>query len=249
VRHNPHNRKENTIRLHFLQHVALETPGSILDWAAECGHHVTGTRLFDGETLPQPGGFDWLVIMGGPMNIYEEAEYSWLAAEKLLILQSIDAGKVVLGFCLGGQLVADAIGGAVTANPEPEIGWIPITWNAEAKRDPLFAFFPDDPVVFQWHYDTFSTLPPDAEVLASSAACACQAFRYRERVFGFQFHMENTSDMLLAYTTEFGAEMVPATWVQSPAEVMAYPEHVETNNRWMAEFMTRLERQERGSDL
>jgi len=88
-------------------------------------------------------------------------------------------------------------------------------------------------------------LPPEAEVLAGSIACSHQAFVYRERVFGFQFHLENTSEMLLGLIAVSGGELVPAAYVQSPEEVMGHPEHISQNNRWLAEFLTRLEERER----
>ena len=233
------------MRLHFIQHVPPENPGSILIWAKEKGHTVTHTITYENETFPDLQSFDWLVVMGGPMNIYEEGDHPWLVDEKEFIKRSIAAGKVVLGFCLGSQLIADVIGGKVTANAQPEIGWMPIRWSDRASTDPLFSFFPESPVVFHWHNDTFSILPPEAEVLAESAACNHQAFVYRERVFGFQFHLENTSEMLQGLIALSGGEMVPAAYMQSPEEVMGHPEHISQNNKWLSEFLTRLEERER----
>ncbi|BCG58810.1 type 1 glutamine amidotransferase [Paenibacillus sp. URB8-2] len=228
------------MRLHYLQHIELEHPGSILEWATANGHTVTHTKFFNGEPLPALENFDWLVIMGGPMNIYEEESYPWLAQEKDLIRGAIAEGKTVLGLCLGAQLIADVIGGKVTKNGQPEIGWIPIWWSDKAQSDPLFSFFPQNSVVFEWHYDTFSVLPPEAEVLAESEACSHQAFVYKQRVFGFQFHLENTPQLLQGYIEESGNEMIPAAYVQSPEEVLSHPEYLAQNNAWMAEFLTRL---------
>lgn len=229
------------MRLHYLQHIELEHPGSILAWAREKGHTVTRTRFFRGETLPELHAFDWLVVMGGPMNIYEDETYPWLADEKKFIRAAIDGGKTLLGLCLGAQLIADAIGGKVTANSQPEIGWLPVRWKENAQEHPLFSFFPKESTVFQWHYDTFSVLPPDSEVLAASEACAHQAYIYKERVIGFQFHLENTPEMLNGYIEQAADEMISAAYVQTPQEVLAHPEHLARNNEWMAEFLTRLE--------
>jgi GMP synthase-like glutamine amidotransferase len=237
------------LRLHFIQHVPPENPGSILIWAKEKGHSVTHTIVYENEKFPDLQGFDWLVVMGGPMNIYEEEEHPWLADEKELINRSIAAGKVVLGFCLGSQLIADVIGGKVTPNFQPEIGWMPIRWNERARADALFSFFPAAPIVFHWHYDTFSVLPREAEVLAESTACSHQAFVFRERVFGFQFHLENTSETLQGLIAGSGGNLVTAAFVQSPEEVMGHPELISQNNRWLAEFLTRLEERERRSSL
>ena len=100
------------MRIHYLQHVSFENPGSILEWAKANNGMVTSTQLYNDEALPDVKEFDWLVVMGGPMNIYEEEQYPWLKAEKALIKAAIEANKVVLGMCLGSQLIADIIGGS-----------------------------------------------------------------------------------------------------------------------------------------
>ncbi|MFT9078523.1 type 1 glutamine amidotransferase [Ethanoligenens sp.] len=230
------------MKIHYLQHIALETPGCILDWAAQRGHTLTRTAFFAQESLPDLQDFQWLIIMGGPMNIYEEQTYPWLKLEKAFIRAAVDAGKTVLGFCLGGQLAADALGGKVTRGAAPEIGWQSIHWNETADKDPLFAMFPKDCTVFQWHYDTFSALPPEATVLASSPACAHQVFVWGGRVFGFQFHLENTEEMLRGYIEAGAAEMVSGPTIQTPRQVLAYPEHIAQTNAWIAAFLTALER-------
>lgn len=237
------------MRLHYLQHVPFENPGSILTWARENGHVVTNTRLYQNDPLPGQRDFDWLVVMGGPMNIYEEDLYPWLAAEKRFIRQTIEAGKVVIGLCLGGQLIADVIGGKVTQNPCKEIGWLPIRLSEQARISPLFSFFPEQPIVFQWHGDTFSVLPQDAACIAQSDACKHQAFIYKNRVFGFQYHLENTPEIIADLVKHCGEEMVPGAYVQTPEELLSHPEYVEQNNRWMALFLTQLEEMYREGEL
>lgn len=228
------------MRLHYLQHVPFEDPGSILAWARNNGHTVSQTLLFEGEQLPQPADFDWLVVMGGPMNIYEEDRYPWLAGEKLFIKQAIEDKKIVLGLCLGGQLIADVIGGQVTKNPDKEIGWFPVRLSDEARKSPLFSFFPPEPVVFEWHGDTFSSLPEEAIVVAENNACAHQAFVYRNRVFGFQFHLENTLPIIEGLVKHCRDEMVPDQYVQTPEELLSHPEYIEQDNCWMEQFLTLL---------
>lgn len=231
------------MRLHYLQHVPLETPGSILTWARERGHEITHTMFHESESLPGLDAFDWLVIMGGPMGVHDEGLYPWLSQEKSFIRKAIAAGKVVLGFCLGSQLIADVIGGQVTPNGRPEMGWQWIRWSAEARADPLLSFFPERCAVFQWHNDTFSVLPPEARLLASSDMCEHQAFVYRERVFGFQFHLENTAEMVRELFVESAEATEHADHVPS-ARSRSDEEHAAENNRWMSEFLTRLEARE-----
>lgn len=228
------------MRIHYLQHVSFENPGSILEWAKANNGMVTSTQLYNDEALPDVNEFDWLVVMGGPMNIYEEEQYPWLKAEKALIKTAIEANKVVLGMCLGSQLIADIIGGKVVQNKQKEIGWLPITFSEEAKASSLFAFFPDNPMVFHWHGDTFVELPEAATVIAASAACKNQAFVYQQRVFGFQFHLENTLPIIEDLIVNCGDEMIPDDYVQLPEEVLAHPEYILQDNQWMAAFLDQL---------
>ncbi len=233
---------KQSMRLHYLQHVPFENPGSILTWAEENGHMITKTEFFKESLLPGQEEFDWLVIMGGPMNIYEEEKYPWLVKEKKFIKDTIEAGKVVMGLCLGGQLIADVIGGRVTQNPYKEIGWFPVQLSKEAKQSPLFSHFPERPVVFEWHGDIFSSLPETAVLLARNEACAHQAFRYRSRVFGFQYHLENTFEIIKGLAENCGEELVPDTYVQTEKELLSHPEYIKQDNEWMALFLDRLEK-------
>lgn len=233
------------MRLHYLQHVPFENPGSILSWAEGNGHEISSTQLYQDDTFPRQQDFDWLVVMGGPMNVYEEEIYPWLDGEKLFIREAIAAGKVIIGLCLGGQLIADVIGGKVTQNPHKEIGWLPIQLSEEVRSTPLFSFFPEQPIVFQWHGDTFSVLPEEAQCIAQSDACKHQAFIYKKRVFGFQYHLENTPAIINSLVENCKSEMIPGDYVQSPEELLAHPDYIEQNNKWMELFLTQLEKMDR----
>jgi GMP synthase-like glutamine amidotransferase len=232
------------MRLHYLQHVHFENLGSIFTWATKEGCSITSTHLYNHENLPAQSDFDWLVVMGGPMNIYQEDKYPWLVSEKQFIREAIKSGKVVIGICLGAQLIADVIGGEITRNPCPEIGWFPIKLKEEARSSLLFSFLPEEPMVFQWHGDTFSTLPEDAVCLAESDACHNQAFVYKDRVFGFQFHLESTQETIGNLVNHCIEEMVPGDFVQTPEEVLSHPEYVDQDNQWMDIFLTQLKMKE-----
>ncbi|MBU4440199.1 MAG: type 1 glutamine amidotransferase [Acetobacterium sp.] len=237
------------MRIHYLQHVPFENPGSILAWAKTNQCDVTSTQLHNDEALPEVNEFDWLVVMGGPMNIYEEDQYPWLKAEKELIKAAIKTNKVVIGMCLGSQLIADIIGGKVVQNKQKEIGWFPIMFSEKAKASPLFSFFPDNPVVFHWHGDTFVDLPQEATIIAENAACKNQAFVYQQRVFGFQFHLENTLPIIEDLITNCGDEMIPGDYVQSPQEVLSHPEYMLQDNQWMAAFLDQLKQLDEASRI
>jgi GMP synthase-like glutamine amidotransferase len=236
------------MRLHYLQHVPFENPGSILTWARENGCNVTSTQFYDDENIPAHKDYDWLIVMGGPMNIYDEKNYPWLANEKTFIREAINFGKVVIGICLGAQLIADVIGGKITENPHLEIGWFPVKLSSEARSSPLFSFFPQEPTVFQWHGDTFSTLPDDTICIAENNACSHQAFIYKKKVFGFQFHLENTEEIIENLLNHCQDEMVPGDFVQTPTELLSHPEYITQDNHLMNMFLTQLKRMEKEDD-
>ncbi len=229
------------MRIHYLQHVPFEGPANIAEWARKKGHSLTGTHLYNKETVPAMDRFDWLVILGGPMNIYEEESYPWLRHEKQFIKGAIDSGKTVLGICLGAQLIADVLGGKVTRNPEPEIGWMTVNFNGEAFKSPLFKNFPEIPYVFQWHGDTFSSIDKDSVCIASSKACSHQAFLHGDRVVGFQFHMESTEDSIVSLIGNCREEMTGGACVQTEEQILAGMGFLKVANALMDDFLDRLE--------
>lgn len=237
------------MRIHYLQHVPFENPGHILTWAARKGHDVTATHLYLGQMPPGMGDFDWLVVMGGPMNVYEEESCPWLRTEKAFILQAVRAGKIVLGLCLGAQLITDVLGGKVTKNEFTEIGWFPVRLGGPALSSGLFSFLPEEPVVFQWHGDTFSELPQGAVCIAGNDVCEHQAFTWGNRVFGFQFHLENTPEIIGNLIRNCAKEMAPGPYVQSAESILAHPEHIRQDNLWMEQFLSRLETEDAGGKI
>lgn len=177
------------MNIHYLQHGASEGPGRIADWAKERGLALTGTHLYRGEPLPPLDSVDFLVIMGGAMNIYQHRDHPWLPGEKRFIRSAIEQGKIVLGICLGAQLIADALDARVYQNAEMEIGWFPVQFAPAAAEHAPFKAFPRELIALHWHGDTFD-LPADAVSMARSACCENQAFLYTDRVAALQFHIE-----------------------------------------------------------
>jgi GMP synthase-like glutamine amidotransferase len=207
------------MRLHSLQHEPFEGLANIEVWAKDRGHSISRTLLFNNEELPDISDFDWLVIMGGSMNIYEEEEYPWLREEKNFIAESIASKKIVLGVCLGSQLIADILGGRVTRNKYKEIGWFPVTLTREAKSSPIFRTIPDQFFAFHWHGDTFK-IPPGAARIAQSEGCANQAFEYG-RVIGLQFHLEYLVESINLMIRNCGDEIVNGKYIQKPDEIVS----------------------------
>ena len=138
------------------------------------------------------GGYDGLIVMGGPQSANDPA----MSVELYFVQQAINAKTPVLGICLGAQLIAKALGAHVYRNRKKEIGWAPVHFHPAAEDDPVFGGLPSPAMFFHWHSEAF-TLPPGADSLAYSDKCRQQAFRYREIVYGIQFHPEITPEMIL----------------------------------------------------
>jgi len=207
-------------RLHILQHVAHEGPGAIAVAAEENGCTLTYTRLFNGDSFPALDQFDALAIMGGPMGVYDDLP--WLKAEQQFIKAVIDAGKPVLGVCLGAQLIAAVAGAQVYPHTHREIGWWPIGLTASGSNSTLLEGFPASQQVLHWHGDTFD-LPEEAVLLASSEACQHQAFSLKDgRVLGLQFHFEVDEEMVQQFA-DFDAAVLKegGDWVQSSDQILS----------------------------
>jgi GMP synthase (glutamine-hydrolysing) len=134
---------------------------------------------------------DLVMLMGGPMGVYERAEHPWIDCEIIRLAERIACGLPTLGVCLGAQMIAAAIGGEVVRGPAPEIGFGAVTLNAAGADSPL-RHVADVPVL-HWHGDTFA-LPEGVELLASTSACAHQAFRRGPNLLALQFHAEMGED-------------------------------------------------------
>lgn len=227
------------MNIHYLQHVPFEGLGSIEDWGRRGGHTLSATRFYDGVPLPEAETVDLLIVMGGPMNIYEEANYPWLVDEKRFIEQVIVAGRRVLGICLGAQLIADVLGAKVYANSDKEIGWFTVETTEAASRSRLFATFPRQLDAFHWHGDTFD-IPAGAVHAVRSAGCANQAFVYDERVVGLQFHLETTPSSAWQIIAHGEDELVEGRYIQTPQAIFADTRRFDTINLAMQELLDRL---------
>ncbi len=228
------------MRLHYLQHVPFEGPANIQVWAEHQGWQISGTHLYRQEKLPAQDEFDWLVIMGGPMNIYEEKEYPWLAAEKKFIAEAIDDDKIVLGICLGAQLVADVLGGRVVPNRHKEIGWFPVNLTPEGPASVPFRGFPNQFSALHWHGDTFS-LPPGAIMLAESEACPAQAFSANgDRVLALQFHLESSVESIRTLIQNCSGELVDAEYIQSADAILERKENFLSINGTMITLLENM---------
>ncbi|PIQ44152.1 MAG: amidotransferase [Gammaproteobacteria bacterium CG11_big_fil_rev_8_21_14_0_20_46_22] len=207
------------MRLHTIQHVPFEGLGHIRHWAEIKNASFSVSLPFQSVDFPHPDEFDVLVIMGGPMGVHDHDQHPWILNEKHFIEQALKAGKQVIGVCLGAQMIADVLGGTVTRNQLPEIGWFPIRWTDEAKAMPMFAGLPELSTVYHWHFDAFS-LPSGAVRLAYSEATENQAFLYGDQALALQCHLEMEPRVVQSLVSRF-PEVLDTTqhYIQS-AEVM-----------------------------
>lgn len=179
-----------------LQHLEAESPDLIGRVLKEAGHQVCIIRS-DQEELPAalPASCHGLVVMGGPMGVYDGERYNWITPEISLIESALKRRLPLMGVCLGSQMLAAAAGARVYPGERPkEIGWYKIRLSEAGITDPLCRHLAEpsgggEATVFQWHGDTFD-LPPGAELLAGSQLFPCQAFRIGNNAYGFQFHFE-----------------------------------------------------------
>jgi GMP synthase-like glutamine amidotransferase len=210
------------MRMAVLQHVEFEGPAAIADWAAKQEFPLQVFRLYRDSALPSLSSFDMLTVMGGPMSANDEATLAWLRSEISLVRDAIAAGKIVLGICLGAQIIAKALGARVYAGSAKEIGWFPVQRTGEAH--PLFEDLPSSFTPFHWHGETFD-LPSGAQLLAKTEITPNQAFAVGRRVLGLQFHMEATADSVRALLNGAAQEIGHGAFEQQPGTILASLSH------------------------
>ncbi|HAM41927.1 MAG: hypothetical protein A3I71_01820 [Omnitrophica WOR_2 bacterium RIFCSPLOWO2_02_FULL_63_16] len=231
-------------QLLVIQHVPHERLGSFEGCLTEAGCRLLTVAMAEAAP-PTLNGIDGLIVMGGPQSVYDQDRHPWMAIELALLREALRKGLPILGVCLGAQMLAAALGARVTKNPQKEIGWYPVMREPGADGDPLFEAFGSTETVFQWHGDTCA-LPKDAIRLASSPLCMEQAFRYRDNVYGLQFHVEVTEPMIRAWmrTPVNRAELDSLHGVIDPMAIRRQTQHhvgrLQQLSRHVAETFCRL---------
>lgn len=202
-----------------ITHADFETPGIIEEWAQLNGHDFHITKPYKGEDLPDVNQFDFLIVMGGPQSPLKIEEFPYLASEIALIREAVSKGTRVLGFCLGAQLIGEALGAKTERSPEKEVGVYPITLTSEGSDDPLLQGMPETFPVIHWHND-MPGLTPGAALLASSKGCPRQIIRYKKNVYGFQCHLEITHDGIETMIEAVPNDLSPSKFTQSRDELI-----------------------------
>jgi GMP synthase-like glutamine amidotransferase len=188
----------------IIKNIETEGPGTIEKFLTKEDIPFDIVELGTGQIPPSLESYSTLIILGGPMGVYEMESYPQIMAGSRIIREAINREMKILGICLGAQMLAHCLGADVYAGPQKEIGWHHIELTGDGIKDPLMRKLATHPIVgdfwrkfrvFHWHGDTFD-LPPGAVLLASSAGYRHQAFRFGNRIYGFQFHVEVTKEMI-----------------------------------------------------
>jgi GMP synthase-like glutamine amidotransferase len=196
------------VRVLFVQFEEDDGPGLLGEGLADLGARCDVVRPYEGDAVPSPDGVDGLVVLGGAMNAEQDAEHPYLPAVVLALRDAHRGGIPTLGVCLGGQLLARALGARVWRKDAPEVGYFPIDFTAAGRADPLFRDLPSPFLTLQWHEDAFD-LPAGATLLADSRRDTLQAYRSGWS-YGVQFHPEVRTHEVAAWSRAAAAMLTQA---------------------------------------
>ncbi len=201
-------------------HADFELPGVIEDWAKKHQHPFSICKPYKGDDCNGNDDFDMLIVMGGPQSPHYMDKYPYLKNEIEVIKRAIVEDKKVLGFCLGAQLIGEAMGAKTERSPEKEIGIFPIDLTELGKRDPLFQGFPANFPVIHWHND----MPGEtstSSLLAKSEGCPKQIVKYGKNIYGFQCHLEITQEGMKTMVEHCLHDLVASQFTQSKEELVS----------------------------
>jgi GMP synthase-like glutamine amidotransferase len=210
--------------MHILifQHTAGEHPAVFLDHMMACGDTWQIVHLYQGDVIPTLDGFDMLLVMGGPMDVWETDDNPWLVVEKAAVREWVrDLDRPYLGVCLGHQLLADALDGACAKDPTAEIGVVEIKANTGAMDDPVCAKLGDLVTCFQWHGVSVSKVPTDGVSLFHNDQSHSQIMRVGSRAYGVQFHPELQQTTITDWLGDQGNRDAITEWMGADG-----PEHL-----------------------
>lgn len=232
------------MNIHFIQHETFEAPGAYLNWAKDRNYKISFSKVYQNDPLPDSADFiDLLIVMGGPQSpdtTTEECAHFNADAEMALIQKCISAKKTVVGVCLGSQLIGQALGAKFNHSPEKEIGVFPITLTEEGKKDDKLNHFGSLLNVGHWHND-MPGLTKESKILAFSEGCPVQIVSYSNLVYGFQCHMELTTEvvsLLIESEDDLVSKSKKYKFVQNPETILSY-DFSEMNAK-LFEFLDKL---------
>lgn len=220
-----------------ITHADFESPGIIETWASGRNYSFKIMRPYLGESISDAKNFDVLILMGGPQSPRRRKEFPYLSLEIDLIKTAIAENKKILGFCLGAQLIGEALGAKTERSPEKEIGVYPITLTQEGKNDPWLQGLPASFPVIHWHND-MPGLTKDSIVLASSLGCPRQIVRYKSNIYGFQCHLEIERHGIKTMIEAVPEDLSPSRFTQTEKEMLS--QNYSSINALMTFFLDRF---------
>ena len=213
------------MKIHFIQHDSWIQPGEYLLWAERNSYEVSMTRCWLYESVPESDDADMLIVLGGlhgPSDTKADCDYFDAEKEKELVRRYVESGKIVVGVCLGAQLIGEALGAEYSLSPEREIGPVELRLTEEGKIDPYFASFPPTFYGGEWHND-MAGLTKTSVVLAESDGCPRQIIRYGRFVYGLQTHMEFNREIIAAGIAEAGDSLKnTGRFVQTEEQLLSF---------------------------
>lgn len=191
-----------TINILVVQNSIRDPIGILGNQLIKQGAELT-TWLPEQQAMLPNGDFAGLIILGGHMNACEDEKYPHLKQVVECIHQFHAENKPIMGVCLGSQLIARAFGSRVYPHSTPELGFSPLKVIAPLATEPWLQSCPADLHIMQWHFDTFD-LPVQATLLMTNDICKHQAYRIGSNIYGFQFHLEVTPEIITDWLTAKG---------------------------------------------
>lgn len=207
------------MRVQIICHAGFEKAGYFQIWAEANQMELRFTHLHQGDSLPEVDDTDVIVSMGGPQSPGQTKEYPYLKDEMAFLKRAIAADKIVIGVCLGAQLIAESYGAKTEVSPNKEVGFFPLTLTAAGREDPLLQDFPAQFVVGHWHND-MPGLPEHARVLATSAGCPRQIIRFADKVVGLQCHFELDEVTLRGLIRYCADDLAPGEFIQTAEQIL-----------------------------
>ncbi len=207
------------MRIQTIIHAPFEKPGEIEAWATKKGLSLSYCNTYAGDELPNPEEVDLLILMGGPQSATDLDSYPYLKQEVTFTRKIIDLNKPVLGVCLGAQIIGECLGASTERSEYKEIGLFPIRLTSDGLDDPVFKNFSDTFDVMHWHGD-MPGLTQDSVLLATSRGCSRQAIRYKDRVYGLQFHLEMTPELLKGMIEHCPQDLQAGEYIRTRQELL-----------------------------